>query len=65
MPHYAETSGLDATGLAEHVRVCSQSHSGWLELHCAAEVAKGFCAARVVTTGVLLALLMAMAITVL
>lgn len=65
MSHYAETSILDATGLAEHVRACSQSHSGWLELHCAAEVAKGFCASRVVTTGVLVVLLMAMAITIL
>ena len=54
---------IDPTGLAEHVRDCSQSHSRWLELHYAAEIAQGFFASRVVTTGVLMVILMAMAIT--
>lgn len=53
---------IDPTGLAEHVRACSQSQARWLKLHFAAEVAQGFFATRVVTTGLLLAILMAMAI---
>ena len=56
---------IDPTGLAEHVRVCSQSQARWLKFHFAAEVAQGFFAARVVTTGLLLAIVMAIAVTIL
>lgn len=52
---------IDPTGLADHVRACSQSHARWLDLHCAAEIAHGFFASRVVTTGLLLVMLVTMA----
>jgi hypothetical protein len=63
MTHLSSVNVIDPTGLAEHVRVCSQSHARWLELHCAAEIAQGFFASRVVTSGLLLVILMAMALT--
>ena len=53
---------LDTTGLAEHVRACTPSQSRWLGLNYALETAQEFFAARVVTTGVLLIVLMATAI---
>ncbi len=53
---------IDPTGLAEHVRACSQSHARWLELHFAAEIVQSFFASRVVTTGVLMVILIVTAI---
>ena len=64
-PSLAGLSGmqiLDTTGLAEHVRACTPLQSRWLGLHYAVETAQNFFAARVVTTGVLLIVLMATAI---
>lgn len=52
---------MDSTGLAEHLRACTPANAGWLKVHCAAEVAHGFFAARIVTTGLLLVLLTATA----
>lgn len=55
-------TAVDPTGLAEHVRACSQSRARWLKVHFAAQAAQGFFATRVVTTGMLLVILMATAI---
>ena len=62
MTYSSRASVIDTTGLAEHVRACSQSHARWLDLHCAAEIAHGFFASRVVTTGLLLVILVTMAL---
>jgi hypothetical protein len=56
---------LDSTGLAEHVRVCTQSRGRWRQLVCATESAKRFFASRVVTSGVLVTILIAAAFAVL
>lgn len=52
----------DSTGLAEHVRACTALNTHWRALRYAAETVQGFFAPRIITTGVLLLILMAMAI---
>ena len=63
MTYRTNANVIDPPGLAQHVRDCSQPNSHWQELHCAAEVAQGFFASRVVTTGLLLVIFMAMALS--
>ncbi len=57
-----ETSPLDLQSLEDHLGVCKSPNGDLFALHCAAESARGFLANRFVTTLVVVALLIGIAV---
>jgi hypothetical protein len=59
----AESSPMELSVLREHLDLCSGQHRRWFRARCAADAVRRFVASRLVTTCVVVALLIAFAIS--